>query len=676
MKQWQVKVNNTTFDKVRITTDCQEAICEYIWNGFEAGATAVEVRQVGILLEEPTSIQVIDNGKGIAYESLDDTFGGFLSSVKNVARIKIKSQVNQGKGRFSYSSFSDRARWSTIYKKNNELKSYMLSMNSTEKRDFSTTDVLDASNIESTGTTVEFPISDSTVMSQLMYNSIQQKLLQEFSWFLYLNKARNFVLNYIGEIVDYSQYIDTELSIEKAVTIYDETFKINLIVWQKNIDNASKIFYLDGKGEIYASDNTGFNKNTVGFFHNVFIESDYINSITKLSIPNASIADVEHSSQGSVHDMSRAIFLKLNIEVQTMLAETLKRFLIPRAEQELFKMEERGTIPIFPSDEYSQLRKKDFESVTKELYCIEPKIFHRLKPEQEKSLLGFMNLLLSTEERENILTIVEHVVTLTDEQRKNFADILQRTKLQYILNAIGTINNRLAVIDQLKNIVFDLSKFANERDHLQKIIEQHFWLFGEQYHMLTSDKTLATSLAEFEEITNPQTTKKKKSAKAKKELSQRADIFLYTQRIREDRNSEMLIVELKAPSVKLSPEVYNQVVRYANAIRKEPRFNATNRSWKFYSICSIIEDDVKVNYENFKQHGKNGLVNILGNFEIYALSWDDVFQSFEERHSFLLEKLKIDYTQTSAELGFSEDMSPSRDLVNEVSTRITALKIE
>ncbi len=29
----------------------------------------------------------------------------------------------------------------------------------------------------------------------------------------------------------------------------------------------------------------------------------------------------------------------------------------------------------------------------------------------------------------------------------------------------------------LKTLVYDLVKFTNERDHIQKIIEQNYWLF-------------------------------------------------------------------------------------------------------------------------------------------------------------------------------------------------------
>ena len=299
-----------------------------------------------------------------------------------------------------------------------------------------------------------------------------------------------------------------------------------------------------------------------------------------------------------------------------------------------------------------------------------------MNDKQEKSLLGFLNLLLSSEERESVLQIVEQVVILTPDQRKNFAGILKRTKLQFIVEAIGIVEKRIAVVSELKKIVYDYTAFANERDHLQKLIEQHFWLFGEQYNLLTADKNLRTSLQEFERITECEGTLNDKMSITEQETRQRIDVFLYSQRIQENSNSEMLIIELKAPGIKLSVDVFNQLVRYANTIRKEARFASSNRVWRFIAICSEVEDDVKVKYKNFIQYGKNGLADIIENFELYALSWDDVFQSFEARNTFLLEKLKLDYTQVSTELGFDEESSKTKDDVTALTKQLVALKAE
>ena len=667
--KWQVSLNNNSFDRAGITKDCKEAVCEYIWNGFEAGATRVTVSLQGSPLTEAMSLVIADNGTGIPFESLNETFGAFLSSTKNDLSIRIKSQANKGKGRFSYLSFSSSAEWRTLYNSDGELRSYVINTDSTDRSKFDTTELNTEKSTDETGTSVIFPILDAAIVDQLSYENMRQKLLEEFAWYLYLNKEKNASLLYMGIPLEYAQYINTDLSNAVSRIIDANHFKIDLIVWNSSVSNSSKIYYLSENGEIIATENTSFNKNKVNFYHAVFVSSKFFK-------PDMFFPPEEENDQFEFETQSeqRTVIRKLRKDISSFVSETLKAFLVRQADERLAEMQKRGNYPYFSDDDYGQLRKKDFENVTRELYCVEPRIFYRLNDTQEKSLLGFLNLLLSSEERENVLQIIEQVVNLTSEQRKSFAEILKRTKLQYIVEAISIIEKRVAVVTELKKMVFDYTCFVNERDHIQKLIEQHFWLFGEQYNMLTADKNMRTSLQEFESITKPNIYYESQSVTTENGDLQRIDIFLYTQRIQENSCSEMLIIELKAPHVRLTLDVFNQISRYAHTIRKEPRFLSGNRVWKFFAICSKIDDDVKTKYKNFEQYGKKGLADIIENFELYALSWDDVFQSFEARHSFLLDRLKLDYSQVSKELGFSNTTPQSKTDVTALTQKLIALK--
>lgn len=670
--KWQVSLNNNSFDRAGITKDCQDAVCEYIWNGFEAGASKVCVSIHGTPLEESMSLVVADNGSGIPYNDLAETFGTFLASTKDSSTIRIKSQSNKGKGRFSYLSFSFSAEWSTIYNDAGQLMHYSIRTNSADKGHFDTSEPLLDSSVSETGTTVEFPLVDSDTIDQLSFSSMKQKLLEEFAWYLHLNKMKGYTLEYMGETLDISEYINADLSKIQTETIKGFSFEINVVVWNNNIANSSKIYYLSDSGEIIGAENTSFNKNKVGFYHAVFISSSYFKPNMFLVL-NSDDDEAQIVIDSDAQSDQRIILRSLKKTISSLVSTILKSFLVCQADEKLTQMERKGNFPPFGDDEYSKLRKKDFEAVTRELYCVEPHIFYKLSDTQERSLLGFLNLLLTSDERENVLQIVEQIVSLTPEQRKSFAGILQRSQLQYIVDAISIIERRITVIEELKRIVFDASSFANERDHIQKLIEQHFWLFGEQYHLLTADKNLTSSLREFEYITETDNVTHKELSISDRQARQRIDIFLYTQRIQEDNASEMLIIELKAPHVKLSLDVFNQIVRYANTLRKEPRFASTNRLWKFFAVCSEVEDDVKVKFDNFKQHGKKGLADIIGNFELYALSWDDVFQSFEAQHNFMLSKLKLDYSQITSELGFDNKSLESRAAVTETTEKLLSL---
>ena len=256
--EWQVSLNNNSFDRAGITKDCQDAICEYIWNGFEAGASEVCVFIQGGALQEAPELVITDNGSGIKYESFKETFGTFLSSVKNEKSIRIKSQANKGKGRFSYLSFSPSVEWSTVYKDAEQIKQYIITTDSVDKSRFDTTDPVIVPLDAKTGTSVSFPLIDSKITDQLSFAAMKQKLLEEFAWYLHLNNGKQLTLEYMGTSLDVSQYINTELSKTFVETISDTVFKVDVVVWNNSVSNSSKIYYLSGDGEVIYVENTSF----------------------------------------------------------------------------------------------------------------------------------------------------------------------------------------------------------------------------------------------------------------------------------------------------------------------------------------------------------------------------------------------------------------------------------
>ena len=470
---------------------------------------------------------------------------------------------------------------------------------------------------------------------------MKKKLMSEFAWYLYLNKAQNITISYAGNLLDYNEYIDENLSKEQTITIEGYSFAISIIVWKNRIDNSSKIYYLDSGAFVRDVENTSFNKNAVDFYHGVFVCSSFFDDIPVLK--NADDATIVEYAPGQ-----RAIMRELKKQIKDYVYAVLRSHLLLKADSFLATQETRSNMPLFSEDEIGQAKKADFCTVTREIYCAEPRIFYHLKDSACKSLLGFIALLLDSDERENIITVIEQIVDLTPDQRAKFADVLKITSLKHVIEIADILQNRYRVVEELKNIVYDrnMSRFINERDHIQKIVEQHYWLFGDQYTLVSADIQIRRSLEKFEkylglEMNNDTTL-------SPEELRQRMDIVLYGSRITDDEKNEGLIIELKKPAVSLSAEVMNQIERYANIIRKEPRFSGNSRIWKFYAVCSVVDDDIKARYEGYKGHGKLGLAQVIGNFEIYALSWDDIFASFERRYRFIINKLKDDYEEFCA----------------------------
>lgn len=643
-----LSVKNQSIESSGITNDYKEAICEYIWNGLEAHATEININFSHNIAYGIDNLSISDNGDGISYEELGDTFGAFLASKKNLMSLKMKSKANKGKGRFSFMAFACSAKWTTVYNDGKELKTYDIILENDKKEVIICTEPT-TSLERNTGTKVFFSNIYSLTTENMAFDVLEPVLLKEFAWFLYLFKNRNISICVNGTPINYGKYINTELS-EKVSKIIDNIrFEINLVVWQESIKEKFCCYYFDSTDIVRGRETTTFNRNTIDFNHSVFVKSEFFDEKDDIE---KQLDALQISLFESEDD--KKTFKKLKKFISSFIEKKIGTYMSQRAEKAIKEMmEERKTFPTFSDDAYGRMRKQDLVKVTEEIYKIEPKIFYKLKPIQEKSLLGFLNLLLNSEERENVLSIIEQIVELSPEQRQDFSDMLKKTKLENIIESIKFIEGRYKVIELLKTIVYDLTQFANERDHIQKIVEQHFWLFGEQYNLASADQQMKKALEKYINILYGENDI---NATLKEDVEQerRMDIFMCNSR--EVENSfetvleENIIVELKAPKVSLSKKVLRQVEDYMDFIRKQPDFNSEYRRWKFIAVCRRVDEDIKSRYETFKDKGKIGLVVQVENYEVYAYTWDDVFKSFELRHAPILKRLKYDREQLAKEL--------------------------
>lgn len=661
-------VKSQSIETSGITKDYKEALCEYIWNGFEANAVHVSVNFTSNSLGGIESVIIRDDGDGICFETIDDTFGAFLASNKNSLSLQLKSKANKGKGRFSCYAFARRAMWETVVDSNGKKITYSISINSENKNvyDISEPIPIDAD----TGTVVTITGIDNLQQEDMAYETLNESLLKTFAWYLYLNRNKGISLTINGIAVDFTEYINDEASITKNIQVDGNNFSVTLIVWAEKIRENFCSYYLDEEGILHGKDTTTFNRNTINFNHSVYVKGKFFSGKENVSLSNTS---AEIDGQISMEDADRAILRKLKRKIQDIISEQMDRYMAGQADKAISAMLDRKSFPAFGDNIYDQMRKRDLIQVTKEMYCLAPRIFHNLKDVQEKSLLGLLNLLLNTDERENVLSIVESVVELTPTQREEFAVVLKRTKLGDIVDTIKFIEERYKVIEGLKRIVFDLPNYANERDHVQKIIEQHYWIFGEQYNLVSADQRMQKALESYLYLLYGDDAPDATLLPDQEEM-RRMDIFACGARKLEDSTGneieENIIVELKAPKIALTKKVLRQVEDYMDFIRRQPKFNSQYRRWKFFAVCSEVDDDIKSRYVAQETYGKKGLVTKIENYEVYALTWDDVFKSFELRHSFLLDKLKVDQEAIAAELMEKTGDTKSKDVADAIKHEV------
>ena len=92
--------------------DYLSSIAEYIWNGFDAEATQINIIMQSDELGRISKLKIIDNGCGIADPS---RFSLFYESNKqtNFGKSKNFSHIrgNKGIGRLTFFTFSSSAQW-------------------------------------------------------------------------------------------------------------------------------------------------------------------------------------------------------------------------------------------------------------------------------------------------------------------------------------------------------------------------------------------------------------------------------------------------------------------------------------------------------------------------------------------------------------------------------------
>jgi site-specific recombinase len=97
--------------------------------------------------------------------------------------------------------------------------------------------------------------------------------------------------------------------------------------------------------------------------------------------------------------------------------------------------------------------------------------------------------------------------------------------------------------------VFDpeTAKLTRERDHLHQMLERELWVFGEQYNMMISERSLTAVLDRHLALLG-RTREDKQVVTRMDGTIGRVDLMLSAAATEHDRNRH-LVIELKAPKV-------------------------------------------------------------------------------------------------------------------------------
>lgn len=641
----------------------EEAFCEYIWNGFDAGASKIQI-DFGYnseLLDAIDSLSITDNGTGFSKTDLPRKFKPIYESEKARSNGQPKNHSlphgRNGKGRLTFFTFAKCAEWEIHYSENAKVSAHGVKIEA---------DALDAYlpyelpvKQAQTGTRVTFKgVFDITK------NKVETLLLpflrKEFAWFLELNRAANFSI-LINEIpLDYEQTITErdEFTLDEHST---DRFDIRFILWsEKKNEEYSKYYFLNSDGMEVCKFNTTLNNKGDNFYHSVYIKSGFFNTFQWSGDSEVSNQDDLFVTQKS--EKFKDLVSKLN----DYLYRKRNPFISVFTERLVSDYEKEGVFPAHGNSPVDQYQKEALKETVKELYKVQPKIFSSLNTTQKKAFIGLLDALLELGADDKLLDVISKIVDMTPAERSELAHILEYASMSAITKTIGLIKDRMKTILQLKHLIND-DTWGAEEAHIQKIVENHYWIFGEQFNLTTAEEP------DFEEALRRYAYLLRGDGETRKpkinhqDKNREMDIFMTRKIVSHDR-IENIVVELKHPLVSLGRKEINQIDTYLQVITSEPMFTAENMHWKFILVGKKFDtsNTIQREYENARSHGEPYVVKKYSSIRssVYVMTWSDIFLEFECKHNHLLNQLELNKAK------MMEDLKKHKDLT-EVVTDVT-----
>ena len=609
-----------------------KSITEYIWNGFDAQADTIKIKFLTNEFDVIQGVIIEDNGYGIEKEKLEEKFRPFLDSEKTFDPDNRSSDTHgkNGVGRLTFFKFASCASWNTTYKKEDINYNYTINISADKLQDYVPTEATITN--KPTGTIVTL----SEIIVDLSKEEIKDYILQEFCWYLALNKNKNYFIFFEDEALDYNCLVEDSEPIE--IQQDNISYMVSYIQWNCKINEEySRYYFINTDDKEIGKRTTTLNNKADNFYHSVYIESELFDNFT--------FTDNQLDGQISMRNIPKTTKSKeykyIKSEVDKFLRKKRRLFIDKHAFEIVAKMEIEKAFPNFNRDNVIDVYKKSqLEGIVKSIYTVKPNMFYGLSEDQKKTLVRLLDLIMQTNEVNSLITILEEIINMDSEERQDLCEMLNYTKMSNITKTIKLLKDRYKAVEELKLLLFDKELKANEVVHLQQFIEKHYWLFGEQYNLMTAaepkfEEALRRWLSylhkEYDEASIEHPDKLK-------------EMDIFTVRRNFDGSVSNVIVELKHPNINIGETQLSQVKKYMDVIFKQAEFNDPNATWDFYLVGNKFTTNgyIEGEIENCRNHGEKSLVYKVRNFKIYVKKWSEVFNEFELKYKWLNEKLELE----------------------------------
>lgn len=611
-----------------------QAICEMIWNGFDAGANNIWVRFITNSIDGIDLIEIEDDGCGIDPKNVSTFFGDLGNSWKlKLSRYRGRSlHGKNGTGRYKAFAIGNKVTWKTFFATEDQgiVEYQIIGIKNPIEYNHSE---ISKSTIQHTGTLVtisEIPKNPHSLQSE----SINNDFAKVFAGYLLKNPNVNLYIDSLK--IDpnaYLQIVDHKsLSpiIHNSVTY---SVEMEIVEWKQQV--CKEISLCDSFGiELHTIENM---IRTAGYNVTIIIKSDFIRELDKencLILNDGLDISLDRTLQEAKDFAKEYIRSRKASEhknrVERWKADHIYPYqdndypsAIEQAERQVFDIIGVNVEDYLPSFETSDLKAKKFT--------------FRLLAQAIKS------------NPESLQYIISEVLNLKKEQQEELADLLKRTPLTNVIKCAKTVANRLDFLAGLENLLFDsdTKKTLLERDQLHKILEHEAWIFDENF-------TLAASEATLEEVLQLHIGKLGKRCDDESpvyregEHQGRVDLMFSLATRPRNEDLDYLVVELKRPSQKIDSSVLAQIKSYAFAVSNDSRFDKSKTRWKFIVVSNEMDDYAERETEQRDRPKGQVYTDDKFNVEVWAFTWAEILCAARSRLEFINKSLLINVDREHA----------------------------
>ncbi len=626
-----------------------QAVSELIWNALDAEADHVIVTldYVGDTLIN--SITVADDGLGIDPEHLLTTLSNIGDSWKRTASKtpngKRSLHGRRGQGRFQAFALGSRVEWNTVFfdKTDKKHKAFSFFGDKSRIRQFPFTRPTETERLN-TGTTVLIQNIESNFVS-LTGDEAEQRFTEEFA--VYLSQYPSVTVTYCGTVLDPASAWEEKVEVELPSIQYngkDHPVELTIIEWK---DNQKRSLYLcNEEGAMLGQvDPQDAKVHVPGYHFTAYIKSSYL---------------------AELHRNGELELASLKPEVLELIKEAKggikKHWLKRRARNASRKVDEWKSKKIYP---YEEPPRSSVEEAERDLFDVVAitvnehlKGFDSAESSSQKLTLRLIKQALE-KSPENLQVILHDVLDLKPEAQEDLASLLKNeaTNLPSIIKAARTVADRLDFLCLLDSLLYEpeKKKKLKERSQLHKMLEKETWIFGEEYNLAVSDKSLTEvlrrhreALGMHEQGDDLEDEGEVTDLEGKRRI---VDLMLSARiPLAREEEREHLVVELKAPRQKINRKVIEQIEDYARAVVNDERFKAKSIkvTWNFVAISNDFDQNAEARASS-KTNSEYGLIEEGENYKIWIVRWNQILEGCRGKYSFFQKHLNYEADDETAQ---------------------------